>query len=59
MANTVVARIRNSVAVGGAVRATATNAIADSGIASRRWNTDAISYLPGARLDDNRLELLQ
>jgi hypothetical protein len=41
-ANTVVGGIRNSVAVGGAVRATAKNATAHSGIASLRWNTSAI-----------------
>jgi hypothetical protein len=46
MANTVVGGIRNSVAVaGGAVRATVKNAMAHSGIASRRWKTSAISYL--------------
>jgi hypothetical protein len=45
MANTVVGGIRNSVAVGGAVRATVKNAMAHSGIASLRWNMNAISYL--------------
>src|SRR5688572_23948669 len=52
MANTVVGGIRNSVAVGGAVRATVKHAIAHSGIASLRWNTNAISYL----LDNPRRE---
>jgi hypothetical protein len=38
--------IRNGVAGGGAATATAKNAIAHSGIVSRRWITSAISYLP-------------
>jgi hypothetical protein len=41
-ANIVAVGIRNSVAVGGAVRATARNATAHNGIASLRWNTSAI-----------------
>jgi len=47
MANTVGGGIRNSVVVGGAVRATVKNAMAHSGIASLRWNINAISYLLG------------
>ena len=47
MANSVVGAIRNGVAVGGVVRATVKNAMADSGIASLGWNTNAISYLLG------------
>jgi hypothetical protein len=58
MANTVVGGIMNSVAVGGAVRATVKNAMAHSGIASLRWNTSAISYLLGI-LDESPTGLLQ
>jgi hypothetical protein len=50
--------IRKSLVGGDAVRATAKNAIAQSGNASVRWNTRAISDLPpldrvlaGARLE--------
>jgi hypothetical protein len=53
MANAVVGGITNSVAVGGAVRATVKNAMAHSGIASRRWNTSAIPYLLGGILDES------
>jgi hypothetical protein len=52
MANVVAGGIRNSVAVGGAVKATVRNAMAHSGIASLRWNTNATSYL----LDNDRRE---
>jgi hypothetical protein len=52
MTNSVVGGIRNSALGGGAVRATVKHAIAHSGIASLRWNTNAISYL----LDNPRRE---
>jgi hypothetical protein len=42
MANIVMGGIRNTVAVGGAVTATATNATTHRGIASLRWNMSAI-----------------
>jgi hypothetical protein len=58
MANTVVGGIRNSVAVGGAVRATVKNAMAHSGIASLRWNMNAISYLLDQSSTRDRMELL-
>ena len=47
MANTEVSGIRRSVALGGAVRATVKNAMAHSGIASRRSITSAMSYFLG------------
>jgi hypothetical protein len=43
IANTVVGGIGSCVAVRGAVKATAKNAMAHSGIASPRWNINAIS----------------
>lgn len=58
MANTVVGGISNSVAVGGAVRATVKHAMAHSGIGSLRWNTSAISYLLGI-LDESPTGPLQ
>jgi hypothetical protein len=46
MTNSVVGGIKNSVLVGGgAVSATAKNAIAQSGTANVRWNTSAILSL--------------
>jgi hypothetical protein len=46
MTNSAVGGIRNSVAGGGAVRATVKNTMAHSGIANLRANTSAILYLP-------------
>jgi hypothetical protein len=45
MTNSAVDGVTNTVA-GGAVRATVKNATAVNGIASVRWNTNAISYPP-------------
>jgi hypothetical protein len=57
-ANSVVGGIRNSVAFGVAVRATAENVMAPSGIANLRWNRSAMLYLLGI-LDESRNGLLQ
>jgi hypothetical protein len=59
MANTVASGIRNSVALGGAVRATVKNATAHSGIANRRWKMSAISYLLGVVRASRDVSLLR
>jgi hypothetical protein len=59
MANIVVAGIMNGVAVGGAVRATAKNATAHSGMPAYVGTREPFSYLLGVVLDESPTELLQ